>query len=383
MKTTKRSEKLGQILVLGIMLAAGMLCGWLMMEYGLRSFPGQPGKRLIYLGLLFLELYLAILGQMAIHEAGHLIFGLLTGYRFCSYRLGSLMILREKGRLRLRRLTLAGTSGQCLMAPPDWREESIPVILYNLGGCLLNLASALAFWGLWAAFGRTPCIGPAFLFFALMGAALALANGLPLRSRLIANDGSNALTLVRSPQARRAFWLQLKVNEQLSQGTRLADMPDAWFADLPAPDDPLRAAVSVLACNRQMDQEAFLPARRSIEALLAAKTGLLGLHRQLLTCDLVFLRLLEGETEAALALLTPAQKKFMRSMRGHPSILRTQYALALLAEGNGKRAAALRASFEKQAARYPYPAEIASEARLLELAGQRFCQQRLPREPQK
>lgn len=43
------------------------------------------------------------------------------------------------------------------------------------------------------------------------------------------NDGRNALELSRSEEATRAFWIQMKVNEQIAKGLRLKDMPDEWF----------------------------------------------------------------------------------------------------------------------------------------------------------
>jgi len=35
--------------------------------------------------------------QIAIHEFGHMIFGLITGYKFSSFRMGNLMWVKEEG----------------------------------------------------------------------------------------------------------------------------------------------------------------------------------------------------------------------------------------------------------------------------------------------
>lgn len=79
--------------------------------------------------------------QAILHEGGHLVCGLLSGYRFLSFRVGSFTLLRQNGRLVLRRFYLPGTGGQCLLEPPDGDE--VPFRLYNLGGGLANLLSAL------------------------------------------------------------------------------------------------------------------------------------------------------------------------------------------------------------------------------------------------
>ena len=70
--------------------------------------------------------------QAILHEGGHLVCGLLSGYRFLSFRVGSFTLLRQNGRLVLRRFYLPGTGGQCLLEPPDGDE--VPFRLYNLWG---------------------------------------------------------------------------------------------------------------------------------------------------------------------------------------------------------------------------------------------------------
>ena len=58
----------------------------------------------------------------------------------------------------------------------------------------------------------------------------------------------------------------------------------------------------------------------------------------------------------------------MKAMKRFPSVLRTQYAYALLAERNEKNAGKYTALFEKTARRHPYQAEIESERELVEIA---------------
>lgn len=52
----------------------------------------------------------------------------------------------------------------------------------------------------------------------------------------------------------------------------------------------------------------------------------------------------------------------------NPSILRTQYAYALLSEKDAARADAYLAQFEKAVKHRPYPGEIESERELIALA---------------
>ena len=65
-------------------------------------------------------------------------------------------------------------------------------------------------------------------------------------------DGTNLLLARRSGEARRALWLTLAVNEQLTDGVRPRDLPADWFRlGPPAPeDDPLVAGVKSLVPMR-------------------------------------------------------------------------------------------------------------------------------------
>ena len=200
--------------------------------------------------------------------------------------------------------------------------------------------------------------------------AFALLNGLPLRVGPVDNDGRNILSIRRSPAARRAFWLQMKVNAQQAAGVRLRDMPEDWFS-VPGdetPENSILAAVPVNRASRLMDAQRFEEAA-ALQDRLLAQEDLAGIYRGLLSCDRIFCELLgEGREETLAALMTKQQAKFMKSMKSYPSVLRTLLALALLRDQDASAAEKLRASFDKVARSYPYPTDIESERELIALA---------------
>ncbi len=49
-------------------------------------------------GLLLLGFYAVLFLQIILHEFGHMIAGWLSGYQFTSFRVGSLMWVRQGGR---------------------------------------------------------------------------------------------------------------------------------------------------------------------------------------------------------------------------------------------------------------------------------------------
>lgn len=212
---------------------------------------------------------------------------------------------------------------------------------------------------------------PFVLLFAAVGFITAVMNGVPMRLGAVDNDGYNALAISKSSEAAEAFWVQLSIVGQSARGVRLKDMPEEWFR-VPAEESMQNSIVAVrgvLACNRLMDEQKFNQADALMARMLAAESGMAGIHRGLLVCDRIYIELIGvARSEAIEAMLTKAQAKFMKSMRRYPSVLRTEYALALLLEKNAARAEGIRAEFEKAAKSYPYPQETESEQQLICLA---------------
>ena len=362
----------GQVIGTGLSLAMGVGCGVVLTSW-FDCCPAGVSRPLWALGLAAAFL-LALLAQITLHEGGHLVCGLLSGYRFCSFRVGSLMWMKVDGHLRLRRLRLAGTDGQCLMSPPDMVDGRLPVTLYNFGGALANLLAAVLALALYGPARRVPLLAAFLLFLAVIGGFTAAMNGIPLRLGNIDNDGRNALSLGHDPAALRAFWVQMKVAEAQARGLRLREMPEDWFS-MPGDEalqNAMTAAQGVLVCNRLVDEGRLAEADRAIAHLLAGSRGLPGLYRGLLVCDRVTVELLGEARPAVLAdFLTQGQVKFMGQMKRFPSVLRTRYLHALLAERDPAKAAAIRARFETVAGTYPYPADIASERELMALGDAR------------
>lgn len=334
----------------------------------------RPGQMLLYAALFLVGLYVALYLQIVIHEAGHLLFGLRSGYGFSSFRIGSLMWVKEDGRLRFKRFSIAGTGGQCLMTPPELVDGSMPVVWFNLGGSVMNIAAGLLFLGLYHALGKTSVAAVFSLITSVLGFAFALMNGVPMRFASVSNDGYNAYMLCKDDAACRAFWVQLKMVEQSCKGVRLRDMPAAWFT-VPTDEqmqNSMLAAMGVFTCNRLIDEQRFAEADALAARLLEIDSDMIGLHRSLLVCERIYCELIgENRPEAVEALLSKEQQKFMKSMKQYPTVLRTAYALALLAEHDAKKAQDIKTRFDACATKYPYPSDIEAESELIQLAAER------------
>ena len=353
-------KKFGRIFIFAIYYGAGALGGVLMGREALRYDSFIFG--LISMLIPFL---LALAINIALHEAGHLIFGLLSGYSFISYRLGSFMIMKSNGRFRFARLSVAGTGGQCLMLPPDNSDGNVPCVLYNLGGVIVNVIFGaimliLAVGSDWNPF-------PAML--SIFAFAMALANGIPLNAGFIANDGMNALMLRKNPAALEAICLQLRVAAAQADGKRLRELPDEWF-EMPE-DDSIDsnthvASKAVLIENRLLD-EGRLDETLALAQRLCRSVGVLDLYKQLLKLDMISVLYLTGRPEEAGRLFDErALGKTMKLLKVFPACIRTRYIAAKLGDKGNEVTARL--NFERVSHKYPYKGEIESERELMSLA---------------
>ncbi|MCI8919242.1 MAG: hypothetical protein HFH29_10865 [Eubacterium sp.] len=350
-------------------LALGGICGFLIAWYFMDVVEGKDLPELLFLfSGMMLIVYFAMIVQIVIHEAGHMVFGMLSGYRFCSFRIFSFMWIKDHGKLKFSRFSLAGTGGQCLMAPPDFKNGTIPVMLYNFGGSIMNAAAGLLFLLLYSACGQKSLLAVTALIFAVVGFGFAVINGVPLHAGQVDNDGYNALSLSRSRKAQFSFWMQMKVNSRTAEGIRLKDMPDEWFV-IPSDEEMKNSIVAVqgvLAASRMMDAMKFDEADQLIEHILSIDSGIVGLHRHLLTCERMYVEMTgKNRRDVIDRMMTKDLIKLMKVMKNYPAVLRTGYVYALFVQRDAAEAERIKVLFEKNAAVYPYPSEAEAERELM------------------
>lgn len=368
-KKVKWQSMIGKVLpiVVGACIGAGISI-WNRKGMGPQV---SVNELLIRSAIVLIFMAIGIFIQVIIHEGGHLVCGLLTGYRYVSFRVGGWMWVKLDGKIRLKKLSLVGTGGQCLMSPPDLVEGKMPIVLYNMGGSLFNIIFGALFWWIYIIVGGKSIVTQGFLIAGGIGFLFALINGIPLKLGEINNDGYNAIAITKNPKAQYALWVQLKVNEYQALGKRIKDMPEEWFI-MPSEDEmknSMCVTLGILNCNRLMDTLEFKKADELIEKLLTMDTAMVGIHRHLLICDRIYCELIyENRPEKLEEMLDEAQIKFMKSMRNFPSVLRTQYVYALLGEKDDKNASEFKKQFEKCARTYPYESDIESERELIETA---------------
>ena len=368
----KNKGRFGTVVAVLCFALIGVGCGLAVIPVLDYFMEGEGNFFIALMGLLLMLslMYLAIFLEMAIHEMGHLVFGLLTGYKFVSYRVGSITFIKEEGRIRVKRFTLPGTGGQCLMAPPEY-SWNMPYVLYNAGGAIFNFISSLIFILLFFPFSHIPFLSSFLLMAAFISFGLGAMNIIPL---IYGNDGSNIANIHKSEMERKAFWAQMKMAQMQSENIRLKDMPDEVF--------PVRSKEEVegiMTSSAFAYYESYLVDRGEFEeALNIAKEVissplLVGVLRTAVKCDEIYSLLILKKDKKEIDEIK--DKKFikeMKGMRGMLFVMRCEYAYALLYEGNVNKANEIRKAFDLTASNYPYLSEIQGERYLMDEALSRY-----------
>lgn len=379
MRGGKKSEAfkaIGLKLILSfIVIIIGALIGIavsLFINGELEKHPDIKTPALFIYLLAFVFLILAILAQIIFHEVGHLVFGLLTGYRFGLFRVGDFLLIRSEGKIRFKRHRQNMVIGQCLMFPPEQADGKIPYLFYNLGGVIFNFILALAA-GLAILFLKT---GLYFSLFCacltLSGIFLTLTNGLPLKA--LANDAFNITEIKKDPEGLSAFWRQLKIYELLIGGKRLKEMPEDLFEMRGASpeENVMTCHIEVFACDRLMDSLRFSEAEVRLEDLLSRVKDLNPLAESLLEADLIFCYLVNQSGEEQLQELWEDLEASGARLKGELSVIRTNFAYYLLREKNQRKADEVFRQFQNAAKNTPFSSVVESEREKIEYVKKRF-----------
>ena len=196
----------GLLQILGIMIVGGII------GYAVGKIAGDTLSRVDKPNIILFLItgVIAFVLHIVVHEAGHLFFGLLSGYKFISFRVFDFKIMKdENGKFKIRYERLAGTGGQCLMRAPEYIEGKFKYKLYLLGGVMFNLFFSIIFW----------LVLPSYytLLFALIGFTLAFLNLIPMGF----NDGMTFYHASKDETTRFILFLQLEYVYYQSIGKNL------------------------------------------------------------------------------------------------------------------------------------------------------------------
>ena len=150
-------KKSADLMQYGLMVL-GFAGGWLGYSY-INQVSEQINRGFLWvLGVILVTIIAIAIGlylNIILHEAGHLIGGLLTGYRFAAFNVFNLSIIKENGNLAVKKYGVPGASGLCVLSPPDMKKGTYPFKLYISSGFLMNFLVSAGCFSLFYYFGMS------------------------------------------------------------------------------------------------------------------------------------------------------------------------------------------------------------------------------------
>lgn len=323
-----------------------------------------------FLGIVWIlvAVLLAAVLSIIIHEGGHLVAGLLTGYKFVSFRFFNWTLIRKDGRLQWRNFELEGTGGQCLMAPPDKPLEEIDTRWYNAGGVLANaITTLLSIVLIWA------CDLPDWLdillgVMALFGVWGALTNGIPMKLGGVANDGYNLLQLEKDQAAKQTFCNVLELNARNQDGETYGQMPKRLF-NIPDPIDwknPMHAAAVLASATRKQAQHQWEESYQQLTEASRHKSEILALYQLELENMMTLACIATDRDDEARQHYTDEVAKYVT--RHAPTMSdkqMTTMAVALALEGDRHKAENIHGKLEAERHKYIHQGDVAMSLDLM------------------
>ena len=172
--------------------------------YGDWGFLRVVGVILVTIAAAAIGLYLNII----LHEAGHLVGGLLAGSRFAAFNVFNISIIKKNGKLTVKKCGVPGASGICVLSPPDMRNGKYPFKLFTSSGFLVNFfLSAGCFVLFYYLTGAVDLMARAFLVCGIVGAFLGIVNFIPINTGAALSDGYILFNMGKEKNkvTRRAF----------------------------------------------------------------------------------------------------------------------------------------------------------------------------------
>ena len=322
-------------------------------------YSGKEGVTLLLIFSLLITLPL----QLILHELGHLIFGLSSGFRFVSFRVFSLAIYKKDGKLRFGRYRVAGTLGQCLMYPAS---DDTPDRALHLGGVIVNSVTAVLFTLVLIL--AYPILSLRLLSIGMIfwGVLLTLTNGIPQKNGILANDGYNAKSSGKDPNERKLAYNQLRIMAAMTDGKRLHEMPEEWFfCPTENANEPLSVAIRAMKADRETDLARLDQAKEILLDLANHGDNLMEFHLSAILSELLYLEMVGEHRPYVIETLRRELDRYFKMTQRSFTTLRIEITYHYLFTGDLETVAKLEKKFEKLKKHFPFTGEIAREELLI------------------
>ena len=334
-------------------------------------------------GFIFLAVFFMLV-HIIIHEGGHLVMGLATGWKYLSFRIGSIALVKRDGKLQWKKTTVVGTGGQCLMIPPECEPECCPFFLYLLGGGLSNIVTGGIAFGIGLLTGGLTQI--ILNIFAIMGIGAGLANLFPAKVSGTMNDGYQIfIEFPRNKESKKYNYLLLSANAILTEAESTKDLPEkirnaVLNADYSNLSD---TGCANLYCYKAtiLQDEGRYEEVREIYQRISDSPDTLQIFKNEAKCELMYHEIMgECNAEKIDGLYDKKQAEYIKATALYPSRKRLMYAYHLIYKGDEQAAEKELGELIRTAETHPSKAEGAIELKEAERVRAHYDERRSKQE---
>ncbi|MFJ8529426.1 M50 family metallopeptidase [Bacillus sp. NPDC094106] len=178
----------------------------------------RPGKMQAVMELWGLLVILVLV--FAIHELGHVVFGLLNGLQFKFMTAGPITIQKEEGKIRIRENKMWGYfGGIAMLLPPSFYTLNLSKkwAWMTLGGPITSLAC-----GLLSGYIYMVSYYQSLLYFSILHFVIFLATAIPMKG-IMPSDGYQFLILVKGDEKAHQHLHSIQVSSELLSSKRPKD----------------------------------------------------------------------------------------------------------------------------------------------------------------
>ena len=358
-----------------VLIVLSIICGWLGYSY-INQFSNQAsGGGLLIVWVIVVTIVAAVVGfilNVILHEAGHLIFGLLTGYGLVFFSALGLTTMKENGKLVVKKYSIAGTAGGCMLSPPDMKNGTYPYKLCISGGFLVDFILCAVFLILFYNSAETAGLwARAFLVIGIVSALLGLLNFIP-HNVVAPDDGYIFFNLGKEENAtmHKGYWTCFKIQALLAEGSRPREIPTELFdwVDTDNINDPLTYETAYYHYKYLLDQQKFSDAKTLLQTLWDDTNNIPEVQKLACQCELLFHELIGDRRQEEIdRLYSEGLKKYIKAAEAELNVQRLMYTYARLYLKNADEAAKQMELFNK-ACNIPIQAGLArSENELISI----------------
>ena len=349
MTDKKKDTKLKTILSWVVLIIGSFITGILLAIYAPNFLEDIDLYELL---LILLAFFLSLPLHIILHEAGHLLGGLLSGYNFIMFRLFNTVWIKTDEGISKRRQQVQGILGQALMMPPEDKDNP-PFLLYHSSGFLVNLLTGVLLIVLGNMISNSTV---SLILYAVAGSALLLflMNCIPMQP----NDGYNIVEQIKRPETTTELTSILRLYGEMVRGTSFTELQKYIHLDeIESIENPNNVTLLTAQAAAYQEQYDFDSARKIYAEIWEQRDDLLEPHKPDAYLNYLFNLLMTDPHHEDIAKLkeTTALKNYSKAKLA--DVLKTQAAEALYVDDDFTRAKELLAEGKPMIAQAPTVAE--------------------------